>query len=148
MPITIKDLPGPKGLPLIGNLHQVKISGLHTYLEKQTHIHGDVFKIKLGRANLTVIAKPELIHRILKLRPAHFRRLSKMDRILKAEGIHGVFNAEGDDWKVHRRIVTRGMDVKHQQKFFPVMTDIAQRLYKRMTMHADSGMPYPVQEDL
>lgn len=148
MAIAFKDLSGPKGIPFIGNLHQFKISGLHTYLEKQAIRYGDVFKIKLGLFHLTVVTRPELIQKILKSRPAHFRRLSKMDRILKEEGIHGVFNAEGEEWKVHRRIVTRGLDIKHQQQFFPVMLDIARRLYTKMIFHADTGSPYPIQEDL
>jgi cytochrome P450 len=148
MPIHYNDLPGPKGLPLIGNLHQVRFSTLHQYFEKQALQYGDVFKVKLGPTRLTVISRPELIHRILKSRPNHFRRMTKLDNVLQAEGIHGVFNAEGDAWKVHRRIVTRGLDIKHQQQFFPAMTGIVRRLHKKLQSAADTGTPCPIKDEL
>ena len=58
--------------------------------------------------------------------------MSKMDKILQEEGVHGVFNAEGEDWTTHRRIVTKGLDIKHQQQFYPSMVKTAERLYFKM----------------
>ena len=148
MPITTNELPGPKGLPIIGNLHLVKFSSLHAYLENKAREFGDVFKIRLGPTKLIVVSKPELIHQILKARPASFRRMSKIDKIVRNEGIHGLFNAEGEDWKVHRRIVTRGLDLKHQQQFFPAMKGIVERLYGKLDSIAESKKAYAIHDDL
>lgn len=148
MSIKAKDLPGPKGLPFIGSLHQVKIARLHLFFESCAQKYGDVFNVKLGPVNFTVVAKPEIIRGILKARPAHFRRMSKMDKILKSEGVHGVFNAEGEDWKVHRRIVNRGLDIKHQQQFYPSMLSIVERLHARMLAASASSVNYDLQADL
>ena len=62
MPIEHQELPGPPGLPLLGNLHQVKFPQLHTWFEKQATEYGDVFKVKLGPEKLTVIARPEICY--------------------------------------------------------------------------------------
>ena len=148
MSITFKELPGPKGLPIIGNLHQVKHSKLHAYLENCALQYGPVFKVILGPLKFTVISKPEIIQKILKARPTNFRRMSKMDKIFKAEGVHGVFNAEGEDWKIHRRIVNKGLDVKQQQQFFPSMSKTAERLCAKMAAAAESNAPYNIQDDL
>jgi cytochrome P450 len=148
MSVTFKQLPGPKGLPIIGNLHQIKFDKLHAQLENYALEFGAVFKVILGPLKFTVVSKPEIIQKILRARPADFRRMSKMDRILKSEGVHGVFNAEGETWKVHRRIVNKSLDVKHQEQFFPVMMNITERLYKKMLTAANSNSSYNLQDDL
>lgn len=148
MSISFKQLPGPKGLPLIGCLHRARLSSLHTFFEESALEFGDIYKVRLGLTGLTVIAQPELIQKILKSRPLHFRRASKLDEVMRREDINGLFNAEGEDWKVHRRIVTRGLDIKHLQKFFPAMSAITGRFHQNMENAARSGKPYRVQEDL
>ncbi len=148
MSITYKALPGPKGIPFIGNLHQFKLSGLHHFLEQCAIDYGNVFKVKLGPANFTIVAHPEMIQQILKSRPYQFRRMAKMDKILKQEGVHGLFNAEGDDWKVHRRIVNRGLNIKHQKQYFSSILKSVERLHKKMNTAAEDQFAYPVQDDL
>ncbi len=146
--ITYTDLPGPRGLPWLGSLHQVRFPKLHAWFEEQAMRYGDVYRVRLGPAKLTVVSDPAMIQVILKSRPGQFRRVSKLDKVIRAEGIHGLFNAEGEDWKVHRRIVTRGLDVKHQQRFFPTMTTILARLLEKMNRAATDGEPYAIQDDL
>ena len=148
MSITFKQLPGPKGLPIIGNINQVKLNELHAYFENWATEFGDVFKVVLGPTKFTVVAKPEIIQQLLKARPTEIRRMSKMDKILQEEGVNGLFNVEGEDWKIHRRIVTKGLDVKHQQQFFPSMTITAERLLSKMFIAADTNSNYIIQDDL
>ncbi len=148
MSITYKELSGPKGFPIIGNIHQINVSELHTSFEKWANEYGDIYKVALGPIKFTVVSSPELIQKILKARPTKFRRMSKMDRILQEEGVHGVFNSEGDEWSVHRRIVTKGLDVKHQQHFYPSMVKTANRLYLKMLKNANSSNSYNLQDDL
>jgi cytochrome P450 len=146
--IPYADLPGPRGLPWLGSLHQVRFPKLHAWFEEQALRYGEVYRVRLGPARLTVVSDPVMIQAILKSRPGQFRRVSKLDKVIRAEGIHGLFNAEGEDWKVHRRIVTRGLDIRHQQRFFPTMTNILARLMDKMNRAARDGEPYAIQDDL
>jgi len=146
--IVYQDLPGPRGLPLIGSLHRVRFPRLHAWFEQQAGTYGEVYRVQLGPAKLTVISEPGMIHQILKARPDRFRRVSKLDKVIRAEGIHGLFNAEGEDWKVHRRIVTRGLDIKHQRRFFPVMIEILARLKANLDRQADTRTPFVIHDDL
>lgn len=148
MSISYKDLSGPKQIPLLGNIHQVKISNLHDDFEKWASLYGDVFKIALGPKKFTIVSKPEIIQQILKLRPSKFRRMSKLDHILRGDDIIGVFNAEGEDWKIHRRIVNKGLDLKHQQLYFPSMLITLERFYSKLSTAAASNESYSIQDDL
>jgi cytochrome P450 len=148
MSISYKDLSGPKQIPLLGNIHQVKISNLHDDFEKWATLYGDVFKIALGPKKFTIVSKPEIIQQILKLRPSKFRRMSKLDHILRNDDIIGVFNAEGEDWKIHRRIVNKGLDLKHQQLYFPAMLITLERFYTKLLTAAESNKNYSLQDDL
>ena len=148
MSITYKNLPGPKGLPFIGNLHKVTIDDLHNDFERWANEFGDVYKVSLGPSKLTVVSKPEIIQAICKARPTEFVRMRKMDKILRSEGVHGLFNAEGDEWKIHRRIIAKGLDVKHQQQFFPALVTTTERLLSKMLKVAESNLNYSIQDDL
>jgi cytochrome P450 len=148
MSISYKNLSGPKQLPLLGNIHQVKISNLHNDFEKWATLYGDVFRIALGTKKFTIVSKPEIIQQILKQRPSKFRRMSKLDHMLRSDNIIGVFNAEGEDWKIHRRIVNKGLDLKHQQLYFPSMLITLQRFYTKLIGAAESNKNYNIQDDL
>ncbi len=148
MSIRYNDLQGPKGSFFFGNLFQFSLATLHQYLEQHAHTYGDVFKIRMGPGRFTVVSSPEIVQQILKARPYSFRRMRKMDRILRQEGVHGLFNAEGDDWKVHRRIVNKGLNLKHQKQYFASILKSVDRLYRKMNHAAQNNQPYAVQEDL
>ncbi|MBI1838397.1 MAG: cytochrome P450 [Flavobacteriia bacterium] len=139
---------GPKGLPFIGNLHQIKFDKLHQYIENWVDQYGEIYQLKLGPSKFTVITKPDIIQAILKARPDDFLRLQKMDKVLRAEGVHGVFNAEGEEWKIHRKIVAKGLDVKHQQQFFPSIVKTLERFYNKMENVASRNEEYCIQNDL
>ena len=148
MSIDYKDLPGPKGSLLFGNLFQFSLSTLHQYLEHQARTYGDVFRIRMGPGKFTAVANPDLVQQILKARPYSFRRMRKMDHILRQEGVHGLFNAEGDDWKVHRRIINKGLNIRHQKQYFTSIIKSVERLFRKMNLAASNNLPYAVQDDL
>jgi hypothetical protein len=42
-------LPGPRGLPLVGNLFQLKVTQLQTILEQWADTYGPLYMFRLGR---------------------------------------------------------------------------------------------------
>ena len=118
MPTTAKQLPGPKGLPLLGNLFKLDLPNLHNQIEEWAKEYGDVYLLNLGISNQLVITRPSLIQKILLARPNEFVRMKKMDGVIKQAGVDGAFNAEGESWKMHRSIVAKGLDVKHLKDFY------------------------------
>jgi cytochrome P450 len=146
--ITRKELKGPKGLPIIGNLHKIELSNMHNQLENWAKEFGGIYKLDLGPSKLTVITDPELNQEILKERPHLFRRMAKMDEVMKEVGVQGVFNAEGEEWKAHRRLVNKGLDVKHQQQFYPEIITSVERLYNKWNSFSNNQKPFDIQQDL
>lgn len=144
----LKELPGPKGYPLVGNAPKLDLPVLHQQLENWADEFGDVYRLDLGLVTQTVITRPSLIQKILASRPTEFIRSKKMNDVIRNGGVHGVFNAEGEDWKIHRKIVAKGLDVKHQKEFYPSMIEILERLYKKWSKDAETGNPIDIQRDL
>lgn len=144
----LKDLPGPKGYPIVGNAPKLDLPILHQQLEAWADEYGDVYRLDLGFITQTVITRPSLIQKILAARPTEFIRSKKMDNVIREGGVHGVFNAEGEEWKVHRKIVAKGLDVKHQKEFYPAMTVILERLYNKWRQDAESGEVIDIQRDI
>ena len=148
MSITYKELKGPKGLPIIGSIHKIELANFHNQLEEWSEEYGKVYKLILGPNKVTVITDPEITQTMLKQRPDKFRRMSKMDDIMVEIGVHGVFNAEGDVWKTHRRIVNKGLDVKHQQQFYPEILISLERLFNKWNNIVSKNQVINIQQDL
>ena len=148
MSINVKHLKGPKGYPLVGMIPKLDLPELHNQLENWAKEFGDVYKLNLGYTSETIVSRPSIIQKILVSRPDEFIRMKKLDGILKEGGVHGLFNAEGDEWKLHRKIVAKGLDVKHQQQFYPSMLSILEKLYKKWSKNAENGDIFDIQRDL
>jgi hypothetical protein len=70
----LDDLPGPRGLPVLGNLHQIDSGKLHLILEGWAAQYGPTYQIRIGRRRLIVITDPKHCDQILRARPETFSR--------------------------------------------------------------------------
>ena len=144
---TLRDLPGPSGLPLLGNLLQLDLKRLHRQLESWANQFGSIYLFEIARKPIVVFTDPEHIQTILRNRPKLYRRLSSIEPVFKEMGITGVFSAEGDDWKRQRRLTAHAFDSKHLQQFFPTLLKVTERLRNRWLKAAKSSEPVDVQQD-
>jgi len=74
--LFISKLPGPKGLPVLGNLLQINLQKLHSILEEWADNYGDIYQFKLFNKTVVAISEPALTQNILRDRPETFRRVS------------------------------------------------------------------------
>ncbi len=145
----IADLPGPRGLPLLGNLTQVDRTRIHFSVEQWSHKFGPFFRMKLGRRQFLVVADHEAIGTLLRDRPDGYRRTTRLSEIWNEMGMpSGVFGAEGDSWQRQRRMVMAGFDPKHVKDYFPSLLKVTQRLRGRWQKAARAGHPIDLQADL
>lgn len=126
--IKIKELPSPKGAFLVGHLPQFNTYNKHQVLERWVDECGDLFKIHFVGKEFVVSANPVINSEILKLRPDKFRRFSKIDEILREMGVLGVFNAEGEVWKRHRKVTAEALNAKKVRDNYDVITGKAKQL--------------------
>jgi cytochrome P450 len=144
----LKDLPGPRGLPLLGNLLQLDVKRVHTILEQWADEYGDFYRLRLMGADVVVISAPQPIDQILKDRPGRFTRLRIVRAAVHDLGINGVFSAEGADWRRQRKLVMQALNIDHLRKFFDRLDQVAARLLRRWQKAAHAGTLIDVPNDL
>ena len=143
------DLPGPRGIPVFGNALQIDSSRMHLKLEAWCHEFGPVFKLRIGKRKIVVVADHERVTSILRDRPDGFRRTTRLDEIWSEMGLMpGVFGATGDAWRHQRRMVMAGFDPAHVKTYFPSLLQVAQRLNLRWQRAAHQGQAIDLQADL
>ena len=146
---TFEDLPGPRGVPVFGNLLQVEASRIHLQMERWCEVFGPVYKLRLGKRRVIVVGDHELVATALRDRPDGFRRTTRLEEIWTELGLAGgVFGASGEAWKRQRRMVMAGFDPAHIRRYFPSLQRVTGRLVSRWQGAAGRGATIDLQADL
>ncbi len=145
---TLKDLPGPRGVPLLGNLLQIDIPRVHTILGQWADEFGPFYRFRIARRDIVVIADTELINEVLRDRPGGFRRRKLMREAMLELGVDGVFSAEGLDWRRQRKLAMHALNSNHLRGFFDRLDQVTARLQRRWERAATSGDRVDAQRDL
>ena len=143
------ELPGPRGVPVFGNLLQIDSTRMHLQLEQWCETFGPVFRLRLGGRRVVVVGDHQLIANVLRDRPDGFRRTTRFEQVWTEMGlVGGVFGATGDDWKRQRRMVMASFDPAHVKSYFPSLQRVALRLVARWRRAAADDAPIDLQADL
>ncbi len=145
---SLDDLPGPKPLPLIGNLHQLDSTKAHLILEEWAARYGSIYQFWMGPTRVVATTEPALIEYILRARPETFRRPANQDRIFSELGVKGVFNAEGEVWRPQRKLAVSALAQRNLHRLFSSIQMVAGRLKTRWEGSASSGQTLDVIEEL
>jgi len=144
----ISDLPAPRGLPLIGNAHQLTPSRAHLILERWAQELGTPYRFQIGSRPVTVWDDTELCHSIMRERPSGYRRYSPIEENLDEMGSNGVFSVEGAAWEPQRKLVMQALSVAHIKAFYPTLAAITERLRVRWERAARGDRVVEMTEDL
>ncbi|MCW2317389.1 cytochrome P450/nitrite reductase/ring-hydroxylating ferredoxin subunit [Rhodoblastus acidophilus] len=144
----LHELPGPRPLPFLGNLHQLEPQSIHLVLEGWAARYGSVYRFALGRARAVAVSDPRLIDHVLRRRPETFRRPASLDRILAEIGVRGVFNAEGDSWRLQRKLTVAALSQRHLRQVYPHIQTVARRLRTRWRRLALESASFDMVEEL
>lgn len=136
---ALTTLPGPRGLPLLGNLLQLRATKLHTILEQWADRYGPLYTLRLGRKSVVAVADPALIHEVLRQRPETYRRLRSLAAVFEDLGGQGVFVAEGARWRHQRRVVMQALSTSQLRQFFPTVDAVTARLKAHWDHVANTG---------
>jgi len=144
----IQDLPGPRGLPIVGNMLQLDTASMHLTAEKWSREYGDYFRFRIGPRQLVVLANPETIANVLRDRPEGFNRTSRLSSIAREMGFEGVFSANGESWRRQRPMVMASFDPGHIKTYFPALVKVTGRFARRWQRAAAAGESIDLQGDL
>ncbi|KAJ4905767.1 hypothetical protein Rs2_09425 [Raphanus sativus] len=97
--------PGPRGLPIVGNLPFLK-PDLHTYFRDLAQEYGPIFKLHLGSKLTVVVNTPSLAREILKEQDINFsnRDVPLTARAITYGGLDLVFLPYGAEWRMLRKV--------------------------------------------
>ncbi|MGK4008043.1 cytochrome P450 [Sorangium sp. So ce1036] len=144
----LSTLPGPRRLPFLGNLLEIRPTQLHLTLEGWSRTYGDLYTFWLGRRPILVVSNVELVQRVLRERPKEFRRWSTLQEVIEEMGFGGVFSAEGDQWTRQRRLVMSAFTPGQLRESHGVISTITRRLRERWRAAAARGEPVDARRDL
>ncbi len=135
----IEDLPGPRPLPLVGNLPVGRTDSAHLVFESWAERHGPFFQARFLRQPILGIADPTAVRAVLQDRPDGFRRVSALETIARESGFLGVFAAEGADWRRQRRLINPSFHAKHLDSFYAPIATMTERLREVLAASAARG---------
>ena len=145
---AIHELPGPRALPVLGNLLQLNTARLHTILSAWADEFGPMYRYRIANQDALVIADTDLVNEVLRNRPDGFRRGKRMQAIVLELGVDGVFNAEGADWRRQRKLAMLALNTNHLREFFTRLELVTARLQRRWERAAAAGETVDAPSDL
>ncbi|KAM6464172.1 cytochrome P450 2K1-like isoform 1-T1 [Liasis olivaceus] len=97
--------PGPRPLPVVGNLHIMDLKKLYHTMLKLSKQYGPVFKIQLGTQKIVVLAGYETVKEALVNKADVFAERAHVPIFEEFSKGFGVAFSHGENWKVMRRFM-------------------------------------------
>ncbi len=144
----LSSVSGPKGLPVLGNAHQIDAARLHLVLEDWNRKYGPTFRFRAGSRIAYATTDPAMIEEALRSRPETFRRTVRSDEVISEAGIKGVLNAEGDAWRPQRKLAVAALAQRHLKTLYPHIRTVSGRFKTRWEKAAASGETLDVVEEM
>ena len=137
---AIGDLPGPAGLPGLGNALQLRPERLHLMIEQWGRKYGPVFRFAMGPREVVGFTDPDAVNAILRERPHGYRRWRELEAVANEIDVVGPFTAEGDDWKRQRRLAVTALNTNHLRRYFEVIRVATDRLHARLEAQSEAAI--------
>ncbi|XP_057437255.1 cytochrome P450 71A1-like [Lotus japonicus] len=134
--------PGPRGIPIIGNLHQLDTSNLHLQLWNLSKIYGPFFSLQIGLKQAIVISTPKLAQKVLNDHGLHVssRPPSLGSQKLSYNGLDMIFSPYNDYWREIRKIcVVHFFSSKKVSSFSHIRKHEVKEMIKKISGHVCSS---------
>ncbi|KAK4478891.1 hypothetical protein RD792_014397 [Penstemon davidsonii] len=132
--------PGPRGLPIIGNLHQLK-QPLHEYFWQLSKKYGPLFYMKLGSRPVLVANSSRMAQEILKIKDLIFCSRPQLlaFKKLSYEFFDIALGPYGEYWRDMRKVcVLHLLSAKRVHSFRPIREDEVSRMIQKISQKASS----------
>ncbi|MGY1710910.1 bifunctional cytochrome P450/NADPH--P450 reductase [Geodermatophilus sp. SYSU D00758] len=131
--VTLDEIPGPRGLPLVGNALDIDSASPFESLLRMAEEYGPVFKLTVPGGTRLILSGPDLVAEVCD--DARFdKRVGAGVAQLRDQGAgSGLFSADTDDPLWHRAhdILMAPFSLQAMRDYVPRMLDIAEQLMEK-----------------
>eukprot|EP00127_Corallochytrium_limacisporum_P005242 Clim_evm59s201 gene=Clim_evmTU59s201 len=124
---SLQSIPGPEGKPILGVIGDFEGDCFHRYVYDLHVKYGPVVRIALGPSTWLSVADPSWVSEILHDKRKAFTNSDVFRNVFGFYFPNSVICVEGDEWKVHRRIVHSAITAMKPAKWLPVVKKVAER---------------------
>ena len=147
LPVTAS-IPSPKGLPVVGHLHQIARAGLVGHLlGVSREFPGGIFKLKFGSRVGVFVTDPDLVAELSD--ETRFRKMPGPGlRVVRRFAGDGLFTAFGDEpnWGKAHRILLPAFGQRAMRGYFDMIVEVCDQLVAKWTKA--SGTDVLVADDM
>ncbi|KDP36954.1 hypothetical protein JCGZ_08245 [Jatropha curcas] len=141
--------PGPRGLPLIGNLHQFDNSAPHRYLWQLSQKYGPLLSLRLGFLPVLVVSSANMAKEILKTHDLIFcsRPSFRGQQKLSYDGLDLAFAPYNTYWREMRKIcIVHLFNSNRSQSFYPIRESEVSHMIDKISKLAAASKPINLSE--
>lgn len=125
--IATRRPPGPKGLPLLGNMLEFRRDVLRYYSE-WSRDYGDIVSLRLAGWPVVLLSNPEYAEYVLVKNPRNFIKFPLFFRHVRAIFGDGLLTSEGEFWHRQRRLAAPAFHPQRVAGYGDVMVQDAERM--------------------
>lgn len=122
-------IPGPPGLPLIGNLLDIDLENTFQSFDTLWKKYGNIYKLHLGGVDRIFLCGHEFVHEVCS-RKEFVKHIAGATATLNKVIPDGLFTSlhGNDNWGLARRTLNPAFSPTHVRAMFPEMLDITSQL--------------------
>ena len=137
--------PGPKPLPVIGNLLNFMGSSQLGYLEKLQRTYGNAVTVHFGPATYVMFFHPDDIHYILAENPRNFTNREAAWELVELIG-DGLLTIDGEAHRQQRRLVQPAFHRKRVENYASIMTSYTEEMLHEWSVGKELDIARAMQE--